>query len=125
MAEGWLTHFTGVLGIEHIQSYSGGILTQPIPPYVIEVMKEKKVDLSHHRSKSLFTTPLDRLTHLITVCEQAREVCPPTIPGISYSHWSISDPAKHHGSVEEQYIMFRVARNQIGDQAQTLVTTLI
>ncbi len=67
MAEGWLNHFSKLFGKVNIQSYSGGILTQPIHPYVIEVMKESKIDVSHHRVKSLFTVPIDRLTHMITV----------------------------------------------------------
>lgn len=125
MAEEWLNHFSRVFGNDHIRSYSGGILTQPIHPYVIEVMKEKKLDLSHHRSKSLFTIPLDQLTHLISVCEKAREVCPPTLLRASISHWDIPDPTQHQGSHKEQYDIFRAVRDQIGEHVQSLATTLV
>lgn len=125
MAEGWLNYFPQRLCKDNLQSSSGGRLTQPIHPYVIDVMKESNTNSSHYRAESLCSISLDRLTHIRTVYEQARELCPPTIPGIIYSHWSISNTAKHQGYLEEQYAIFRIARDKISDQVQRLVTTLI
>lgn len=54
---------------------SAGILTQPIHPYAIEVMKENDIDISHPLAKSLFTIPINYLTHFFTVCDQAQNAC--------------------------------------------------
>ncbi len=121
MAKGWFNYYSKQEGHEQIQIYSAGILTQPIHPYAIEVMKERDIDISHHLAKSVFALPLNRLTHLITVCERTLNTCPPSLFGVSYSHWDISDPLKHHGSLEERYAIFQAVRDQIDDRVRTLI----
>lgn len=121
MAEGWLHHW----GRGHIQVFSAGILLQPIHPFCIEVMRERNIDISHYMAKNLFTLALDRLTHLITVCNQARDLCPPSLPGISLIHWSIPNPLSHLVPVEERLEAFRTVRDQINDLVQALIPTLL
>ena len=69
MAEGWLNHYAKKSSQEQILAYSAGILTQPIHPNAIEVMKENDIDVSHHLAESFFTIPINYLTHFITVCD--------------------------------------------------------
>ena len=86
MAQG----FAEVFGGEKVEVYSAGsIPSSQIDPIVIEVMKEKGIDLSSKRPKGLNDLPLIEMDYLITMgCEDA---CP-GIPSKSIIEWNIPDP---------------------------------
>lgn len=86
MAEG----FAKALGQGEIEVYSAG--SRPsfqVDPLVIEVMKEKGIDLSARRPKGLNDLPPVQMDYLITMgCEEA---CP-AIPAKKVIEWEIPDP---------------------------------
>jgi len=86
MAQG----FAEVFGGEKVEVYSAGsIPSSQIDPIVIEVMKEKGIDLSSKRPKGLNDLPLIEMDYLITMgCE---ETCP-AIPTKKIIEWEIPDP---------------------------------
>jgi arsenate reductase len=86
MAEG----FVEALGQGEIEVYSAG--SRPsfqVDPLVIEVMKEKGIDLSARRPKGLNDLPPIEMDYLITMrCE---ETCP-AVPTKTIIEWEIPDP---------------------------------
>ena len=86
MAEG----FANAFGQGEIEVYSAGSSpSSQIDPVVIEVMKEKEIDLSGKRPKGLNELPPTEMDYLITMgCE---ETCP-AIPAKRIIEWEIPDP---------------------------------
>ena len=86
MAEG----FAKILGQGKVDVYSAG--SRPsgiIDPRVIEVMKEKGVDLSANRSKGLDDLPPIEMDYVVTMgCE---ETCPAVLAK-RIIEWEIPDP---------------------------------
>jgi arsenate reductase len=86
MAEG----FANALGQGQLEAYSAGSSpSSKIDPLVIEVMKEKRIDLSSKRPKSLNELPPMEMDYLITMgCE---ETCP-AVFAKKIIEWEIPDP---------------------------------
>jgi protein-tyrosine-phosphatase len=86
MAQG----FAEVFGGENVEVYSAGsIPSSQIDPIVIEVMKEKGIDLSSKRPKGLNDLPPIEMDYLVTMgCE---ETCPAVLAK-KIIVWEIPDP---------------------------------
>jgi arsenate reductase len=86
MAEG----FANLFGQGKIEVYSAGSSpSSQIDPFVIEVMREKGIDLSSKKPKGLNDLPPVEMDYLITMgCE---ETCP-AIPTKKSIEWEIPDP---------------------------------
>jgi len=86
MAQG----FAEVFGREKVEVYSAGSSpSSQIDPLVIEVMKEKGIDFTAKRPKSLNELPPFEMDYLITMgCE---ETCP-AVPARKIIEWEIPDP---------------------------------
>lgn len=86
MAEG----FAEALGREDVEVYSAGSNpSSQIDPSVIEVMKEKGIDLGTKRPKGLNDLPPTEMDYLVTMgCEES---CP-AIPAKRIIEWEIPDP---------------------------------
>src|SRR5512134_3516949 len=86
MAQGFAETFGG----DKVQAYSAG--SRPgasIDPLVIEVMKEKGIDLSSRHPKGLNDLPPVEMDYLVTMgCE---ETCP-TVLAKNIIEWQIPDP---------------------------------
>jgi protein-tyrosine-phosphatase len=86
MAQG----FAEVFRDEKLEVYSAGSrLSSQIDPLVIEVMKERGIDLSSRLTKGLNDLPPVEMDYLITMgCEQT---CP-AVPARKIIEWQIPDP---------------------------------
>jgi len=82
--------FAEVFGGEKVEVYSAGSSpSSQIDPLVIEVMKEKGIDLSSKRPKGLKDLPPIEMDYLITMgCE---ETCPAVLAKKIIA-WEIPDP---------------------------------
>jgi protein-tyrosine-phosphatase len=102
-----------MLGREKVEVYSAGARpSSQIDPMVIEVMKEKGIDLSTKRPKGLNDLPPIEMDYLITMgCE---ETCP-AIPSKKIVEWEIPDPKGKSIDV------FRKVRDIIEDMVKTLL----
>jgi len=108
MAEG----FTEAYGKGKVEVYSAGSRpSYQIDPLVIEVMKEKGIDLSTKKPKGLNDLPPIEMDYLVTMgCE---ETCP-AIPAKKIIEWEIPDPK---GKSTD---FFREVRDIIEDKVKAL-----
>ena len=110
MAEGWARQ----LAPPGVEVLSAG--TEPNPkgvhPLAIEVMKEKAVDISRHRTKSLTELP-GGFDYVITVCSEADAACP-TLPARRQRlAWHLPDPDAATGSEAEVREFFQRIRDEL------------
>lgn len=112
MAEGLLRHLAG----ERMDVFSAGSKPSTVNPLAIQVMAERGIDISHQRSKHLNEFLQQPFDEVITVCDQAAEVCP-IFPGKAHRiHWSFPDPAAMTGSEAERLQAFRQVRDSIEER---------
>jgi protein-tyrosine-phosphatase len=109
MAQG----FAEVFGQGKIEVYSAGSRpSSSIDPLVIEVMKEKGIDLGTKHPKSLVDLPTVEMDYLVTMgCE---ETCPAVLAKKTIE-WEIPDPKGK--SIDT----FREVRDMIEVKVRTLV----
>ena len=92
---------------------SAGISPIGLNPLSVSVMNEKGIDISGQKSKGVKDFLNERFDYVITVCSNAREVCP-VFPGKYESiYWDIEDPAFAGRTIEERLDRFRKARDII------------
>ena len=113
MAQG----FAEFLGGEKVEVYSAGSSpSSQIDPLVIEVMREKGIDLSGKRPKSLNELPSIEMDYLVTMgCE---ETCP-AISAKKIIEWDIPDPKG------KPIDIFRKVRDLIEDKVRNLLKEII
>lgn len=92
---------------------SAGTHPSLVRPEAIAVMAEIGMDISNHRSKSVDEFANQRFDYVVSVCDNARDVCPVFPAGTERIHWSFEDPAAVQGNEETRRAEFRRIRDQI------------
>lgn len=109
MAEGLLRYLAG----DRFEVHSAGTEATHLRPRAIVAMREIGVDISGQESKTLDRYLGEPFEYVVTVCDDANEVCP-VFPGAKNRlHWSFEDPSKATGSEEERLAVFRRVRDEI------------
>ena len=109
IAEGYLRHFAG----DKAEVYSAGVETHGVNPRAIAVMKEEGIDISGHTSNNVNEYGDIDFDFVITVCDNANEVCPYFFGNVERFHFNFPDPAKAKGTEEEIMEEFRRVREMI------------
>jgi arsenate reductase (thioredoxin) len=114
MAEALLRHHGG----DEFEVHSAGTVPRGVNPLTLKVLADAGIDASAARSKSVNEYLGQEFDHVVTVCDQARQVCP-VFPGVHESlHWGYEDPAEATGSEEERLAVFRRVFIQIGERVR-------
>ncbi len=117
MAEGFLRHLAG----GGFEAHSAGTRPSEVNPGAIAVMQEKGIDISRYRSKNVAEYLDQSFSHVITVCDNAKELCP-IFPGTSiHLHWSLPDPAEAKGTHEARLAVFRLVRDDIESRIRSFL----
>src|SRR5919201_5728346 len=116
MAEGWLRHLAG----DRFEAHSAGTEATLVRPLAIQVMREAGIDISGQESKTLDRYLNQPWDYVITVCDQANEVCPFFPGGKKRLHWSFPDPSQATGTEDQQLALYRQVRDDIRDRLNTL-----
>jgi arsenate reductase len=112
MAEALLRHHGG----DEFEVHSAGTEPRGVNPLTLKVLADAGIDASSARSKSVNEYLGQEFDYVVTVCDQARQVCP-VFPGVHESlHWGYEDPAEATGSEEERLAVFRRVFIQIGER---------
>jgi arsenate reductase (thioredoxin) len=116
MAEGLLRHDAN----DRFEVFSAGVDPAPqVRPEAITAMRELGIDLSGHHPKHVDEFAGQNFGYVLTVCDNAREVCP-IFPGQTVTiHHSFVDPGNTPGSPEEKLEVFRQVRDQIREYLRT------
>jgi arsenate reductase len=103
LAEALLRHHGGA----DFDVHSAGIEPKGVNPYTVRVLDEAGLDHAWARSKSVDEFLDQSFDYVITVCDDARTVCP-VFPGDKQTvlHWGYEDPAKVEGSDEQRLAAF-------------------
>lgn len=109
MGEGLFRHEGG--GEWEVES--AGTRPSLVRPEAIAVMREIGIDISGHRSKSVDEFVGQGFDYVVSVCDNARDVCPVFPAGTVRVHWSFEDPAAVEGEEEVRLASFRRIRDQI------------
>ena len=109
MAHGFLQAFTDY------QIFSAGTKPEPVNKYAAKVMKELDIDISTNSSNHIDEYVDQEITLVLTVCDNAKEICPVFPVKTNFIHFSFDDPADAKGTYEEKIIVYRKIRDQIQD----------
>ncbi len=109
MAEGLLRALAG----NRFEVFSAGTEATQVRPLAIKVMAELGIDISGQQSKTLDRYLNDAFEVVITVCDEANEVCPVFLGAKKRWHWSLPDPSKATGTEDEQLVVYRRVRDEI------------
>ena len=118
MAEALLRHHGGGA----FQVHSAGTEPKGINPLTERVLDEAGIDHAWARSKSVTEFLGQQFDYVITVCDQARQVCP-VFPGVHETlHWGYDDPAAVEGTEEERLAAFRSTLTMMAGRIQSFIT---
>ncbi|MBI9039090.1 MAG: arsenate reductase ArsC [Bacteroidales bacterium] len=109
IGEGYLKHFLK----DKAFVYSAGTETHGVNPMAIKVMKDDGIDISNHTSNNVFEYKNLDFDYVITVCDNAKEMCPYFPAKVKLIHQSFPDPAMAKGSETEIYTEFTKVRDMI------------
>ena len=112
MAEGYLKYFSKLLNINS-NVYSAGLRAEGINKKAIDIMAKDGIDISNHTSNSLEEYINKEISHVITVCDHAKESCPVYIKKVNLTHKNFSDPSKVIGNEFEIQEAFEKCREEI------------
>lgn len=90
MAEGLLRH----LSADELVVNSAGSIPDRVHPDAITTMARRGIDIERQHAKGFDAVRGESFGVVITVCDQAREICP-TFPATTQQiHWGFSDPSR-------------------------------
>jgi arsenate reductase len=116
IAEGWARH----LKDDAIDAYSAGIIPAGLSSRAVEVMAETGVDISQQYSKHIDDLQGIDFDYVITLCDNARELCP-VFPGkTKMIHKGFEDPSFMLGTERQVTAAFRKLRDDIKAFIETL-----
>lgn len=120
IAQGWAEF----LKPGSINAFSAGTNPAAVSRLAIKVMAESGVDISGHYSKHMDDLKGVEFDYVITLCDNANELCP-RLPGkTKHIHKPFSDPSFMIGTEEVLLKEFRKVRNMIRDFVETLPQSL-
>jgi arsenate reductase len=95
------------------EAYSAGIEPGKLNPHVVRALAEIDLDISGNQSKGVERFFGQEFDFVVTVCDQAGEICP-FFPGAkSMIHHAFADPSKFVGTDGEIMEQVREVRDQI------------
>ncbi len=109
MAEGLMNALHG----DRFMAWSAGTEPSGVNANAIRVMDEIGIDISGHRSKGVDQFLEQDFDYVVTVCDQAREVCPFFPGGKERIHKGFEDPAAIEGDEEVILAGFKRIRDEI------------
>lgn len=112
MAEAW----TNYLRKDAFAAYSAGITPKGVDPRAVKVMSEAGVNISGQESKDIESLAVKEFDYVVTLCDNAHEVCP-YFPGkTKLLHKGFDDPprlAEKSRDEEEAVGHYRRIRDEI------------
>ena len=109
IAHGLLENMAG----DKFEVFSAGSHPSQVHPMSLKIMEEIGIDISHHSSDFINDYLKTGIEIVITVCDNANELCPIFPGNVERLHWSIKDPFRGWDFDETQIQSFRDTREEI------------
>ncbi|GAA1364050.1 ArsR family transcriptional regulator [Catellatospora chokoriensis] len=116
MAEAFLRHQSRFA----VHTGSAGSHPKAVHPHAVAAMAEHGIDLAGARPKHFDTYADETFSHVITLCDRVREVCPEFGGRPPQAHWSIPDPARDPAG----YPAFQRVAAELSERVGFLLHTL-
>ena len=117
LAEALLRHVGGAA----YAAFSAGTHPAGVHPLAERVLDDAGIDRLGLRSKSIDEIVDEPFDYVITLCDDARAICP-VFPGADQSlHWGYKDPASVEGSDAERLAAFERVFTQLGERVRQFV----
>jgi arsenate reductase len=100
---------------------AGSTPRSTIHPLAVRVLSERGIDISAAEPKDVVRFAKVAFDYVITLCDNARDLCPIFPGGGEKIHWNIPDPAAAPGTDEEKLDVFRAARDDIARRIERFV----
>ena len=107
LAEGILRAMAG----DRIKVFSAGSAPSFVHPLAIQVLRERGINASQHRSKSVNEFANEKFDYVITLC--AEEICPVFLGATMRLHWALPDPSAIQCDSNMQLGAFRDTAREI------------
>jgi arsenate reductase len=102
---------------------SAGTHPAGVHPLARQVIEELGIDMSSHRSKSVYSFADESFDMVVTVCNSAREICPTFPRAKRLLHWPFPDPISAVGDLDERLAEFRGIRDIIRAKIRDFVAS--
>ncbi len=109
IAHGLLENMAG----DKFEVFSAGSHPSQVHPMSLKIMEEIGIDISHHTSDFIDDYLKTGIEIVITVCDNANDICPIFPGNVERIHWSIADPFEGWEFDESQIQAFRDTREEI------------
>ena len=109
IAHGLLESMAG----DKFEVFSAGSHPSQVHPMSTKIMEAIGIDISHHTSDFIDDYLKTGIEIVITVCDNANEICPIFPGNVERIHWSIDDPFEGWEFDESQIQSFRDTREEI------------
>jgi len=96
----------------NVEVWSADTEARGVHPLAIKAMAEVGIDISQQRSKTIAEVPPEP-DYVITLCDEAAEVCPIFPSKTKRLHWNLPDPSAATGPEIERLGVFRKVRDDI------------
>jgi len=105
---------------------SAGLDPLPVDPRTVAFMKDKGFDLSRAAPKAIFQVPnLDHYQVIVGVAAEAKQAFPRSPRKMVYIDWSIDDPSRVEGSLEEVRSAYEAAFEFLSRHVRDLVGAVL
>jgi PAS domain S-box-containing protein len=114
--------FAGQLAPKGVEIQCAGDVRQDVAPGAVEAMRESGLEISRRVAHSLTEVATEPFDIVVTLCNNAREMCP-TFPGLpAHVHWPLTDPARSdgHGDPSDNDAAYRQVRDEIRQRVEGL-----
>ena len=119
-AEALLRHVAGPA----FEVASAGVEPIPVDPLAFQVLSDAGIDVAGLHSSSVDEMGDRAFDYVITLCDDARAVCP-LFPGADQSmHWGYESPAKVQGTDAERRIAYERVFREIGERIRQFVLVI-
>lgn len=120
LGEALLRHHGG----DHFEVFSAGTHPAYVNPLTLRVLDEVGIPRDELRSKSVSEYLDHPFDYVITVCDDARQVCP-VFPGVHETlHWGYDDPAAVEGDEATRMAAFRKTVTAMGERVKQFATVV-
>jgi protein-tyrosine-phosphatase len=120
MAEAILRHELGPT----VEVYSAGPAPTEVNPLALQVLNDMGIDVTGLRSKGMDEVRAIDFDIVITLCDKAKEACPPDDSNATFVHWSLPDPALVKGSAVRRRRAFESTAAEIAIRVRHLIPVL-